>query len=403
MPLYLSAEIQTGTTGDCTWTLDTETGVLTISGIGKMEDYPYDNPSPFNNNKSIETVIINNGVTYIGDNTFAYCSNLTSITIPKTVTLIGYYAFDSCNSLNKVVISDIESWCNMKFQTIGSNPLCQAHHLYNSNNIEITNLVIPNSITSVNDYAFYGCTSLISITIPNSVISIGDQAFSQCPRINTIYSLNPTPPSCFGIKTFSGGSMTAELRDKYDVYNYATLHVPKGCEEAYSSAYEWRYFNKIKEDMEMDGKVYYANLTVKQGTTGYTRQAIKADESYTIYIGSLGDNVVNAVTFNGKDVTDEVVNGYYTTPKIKGESYLSISFEVASDVKDLESNNIKVIGYDGAIQVTNIDEASDVYVYTTDGKLVESIHSAFGDLRLNVPDEQLYIIKVGNRTFKLAL
>ena len=109
-----------------------------------------------------------------------------------------------------------------------------------------------------------------------------------------------------------------------------------GSGEFYSSAYEWRYFNKIKEDMEAGGTVYYANLTVKQGTTGYTRQAVKAAEKYTIFIGSLGDNTVNTVVFNGKDVSNEVVNGYYTTPEIKGESVLSITYETGTAVRSLD-------------------------------------------------------------------
>ena len=164
-----------------------------------------------------------------------------------------------------------------------------------------------------------------------------------------------------------------------------------------------RYFNKIKEDMEADGRVYYANLTVKQGTTGFTRQAMKADEKYTIYIGSLGENKVNTVTFNGKDVTNEVVNGYYTTPEIKGESVLSISFETITSVRSMTLNDVKVSGYNGELNISNIDEPSDVSVYSVDGKLVSTIPSAFGSVNLQVSSEQLYIVKVGNRTYKVAL
>ena len=195
----------------------------------------------------------------------------------------------------------------------------------------------------------------------------------------------------------------SSVRDKYDVYTYTTLHVPMGSGEVYSSAYEWRYFNKIKEDMEANGEVYYANLTVQQGTTGYTRQPVKAAEKYTIYIGSLNGHKVNAVTFNGTDVTNNVINGYYTTPEIKGESVLSISYEVLSAVSSLTLNDVKVTGYNGAIQISNIDKASDVFVYTEDGKLVGNIPSAFGSVSLQVAPEQLYVVKVGTKVMKVAL
>jgi hypothetical protein len=176
-----------------------------------------------------------------------------------------------------------------------------------------------------------------------------------------------------------------------------------GSEELYGAAYEWRYFNKIKEDMEQDGKIYYANLTVKQGTTGYTRQAIKAAEKYTLYIGSIGNNTVNSVLFNGTDVTDQVVDGYFTTPEIKGESVLSISYEVVSDVKSTTLNQVKVTGYNDNINVSQIEESADVSVYTLDGKLVNSIPSVLGSTSIPVSPDQVYIVKVGARTYKIAL
>lgn len=236
--------------------------------------------------------------------------------------------------------------------------------------------------------------------IPASVTDIGSRAFQFCYRLHTIYCLNPTPPTC-GYETFICSEN--DVRDPYDVYTYATLHVPMGSREVYSSAHDWRYFNKIKEDMEVNGNVFYANLTVKQGTTGYTRQAMKADEKYTIYIGALGENKLNAITFNGADVTDQVVNGYYTTPEIKGESVLSISYEVESGVKSQALSQVKVTGYEGEIRIRGIDESADVNVYTADGKLVGSMQSAYGSANIRVSLDQLYLVRVGDRTYKVAL
>lgn len=238
------------------------------------------------------------------------------------------------------------------------------------------------------------------MTIPNSVTSIYNNAFADCYRLTTIYCLNPIPPRN-GVSTFA--CSTDYVRDKFDVYTYATLHVPMGSGELYGSAFEWRYFNKIKEDMEADGRVYYANLTVQQGTTGFTRQAIKASEKYTIYIGSLGQNKVNAVTFNGVDVTDQVANGYYTTPEIKGESVLSVSYETTTSARSIALENVKVTGYNGEISISHIAEPSDVSVYSVDGKLVGNIPSAFGSATLQVPSGQLYVVKVGDRSYKVAL
>ena len=127
----------------------------------------------------LTSVTISNSVTTIGQEAFSSCSSLTSITIPNSVTSIGSHAFLSCSGLTSVHIIDIAAWCNISFSNFGSNPLSFAHHLY-LNGEEVKDLVIPNSVTSIDSYAFSGCSGLTTVTIPNSVTSISEQAFSNC-------------------------------------------------------------------------------------------------------------------------------------------------------------------------------------------------------------------------------
>ncbi len=133
----------------------------------------------------LTSVTIGNSVTSIGDYAFWSCSGLTSVTIPNSVTSIGEEAFDGCSGLTSVHISDIIAWCNIEFGDSDSNPLCYAHHLY-LNGEEVKDLVIPNSVTSIGDYAFYWCSGLTSVTIPNSVTSIGDDAFGGCSGLTSV-------------------------------------------------------------------------------------------------------------------------------------------------------------------------------------------------------------------------
>ncbi len=162
----------------------------------------------FSHCDSLTSVTIGNSVTTIGYDAFSYCDSLTSITIPDSVTTIGARAFLSCGSLSSVTIgngvtsigasafsswissgsvyiTDIAKWCAINFADSHSNPLCDAENLY-LNGALINDLVIPDGVTTIGDYVFYGCGSLTSITIPNSVTTIGSSAFSSCDSLTSI-------------------------------------------------------------------------------------------------------------------------------------------------------------------------------------------------------------------------
>ena len=143
----------------------------------------------------LTSINIPEGVTSIGDLAFYDCSGLTSVTIPNSVTSIGYDAFDGCSSLTSVNISDIEAWCKITFSNGYSNPLSYARHLF-LNGAEIKDLVIPNSVTSIGNSAFYGCSSLTSVIIPEGVTSIGKNAFSGCIGLSVVCN-RMVPPSIY--------------------------------------------------------------------------------------------------------------------------------------------------------------------------------------------------------------
>ena len=135
--------------------------------------------------EGLTSVTIGNSVTSIGYNAFYHCDGLTSITIPNSVTSIGNYAFDGCEGLKEVHINDIAAWCSIGFEGGYANPLFYAQNLYLNNEL-ITELVIPNGVTSIGGVAFYNCSGLTSITIPNSVTSIGESAFYGCSGLTSI-------------------------------------------------------------------------------------------------------------------------------------------------------------------------------------------------------------------------
>ena len=133
------------------------------------------------NNEEIKDLVIPNTVTSIGQYTFYHFSGITSITIPASVRSINSYAFSRCSGLTSIKVESGNSYfdsrnnCNAIIET-GTNRLV----------VGCKNTVIPQTVTSIGDYAFYGSTGLLSITIPNSVTSIGSYAFDRCDNMISI-------------------------------------------------------------------------------------------------------------------------------------------------------------------------------------------------------------------------
>ena len=220
-----SVGASSGTTGDCTWTLD-DNGTLIISGNGKMGNYDvYSSLPPWG--KYIKCVIIENNVTSIGERAFYDCDNLTNITIPDSVTSINTLAFLNCTSLASITIPDsvtsigyaaFEYCTSLASITIPDSVTSIGYHLFegcaslasitvnpnnkkydsrnNCNAIIITDTntliegckttVIPNTVTSIGDWAFEGRTSLASITIPDSVTHLGLGAFAYSGSLTSV-------------------------------------------------------------------------------------------------------------------------------------------------------------------------------------------------------------------------
>ena len=171
--LKADAATKSGKCGDnLTWSLDTDTGVLTVSGTGDMYNWSSVSNVPwYSNRSSVKTVVIGDSVTSIGNYAFNNCTGLTSITIPDSVTSIGDYAFSGCTGLTSVTIGN-------SVTSIGYRAFYYC--------IGLTSVTIPDSVTSIGGSAFENCTGLTSVTIGNSVTSIGYYAFTNC---NNIYLL----------------------------------------------------------------------------------------------------------------------------------------------------------------------------------------------------------------------
>ena len=196
---------------EITWTLSDD-GTLTVSG-GDMPDYYGPDDSPwYSKRDKIKKIVIENGVTRIGNYAFCECNSLTSVTISNSVTSIGECAFHSCRGLSSINISN-----SLTSIGVGAFENCYS----------LTSITIPNSVTSIKCSAFAGCSSLTSISIPNSVTSIGNTAFSRCSSLTSI--------------TIPNSVTSIELRTFSECSNLASVYIPNSVtsigQEAFSSCY----------------------------------------------------------------------------------------------------------------------------------------------------------------------
>ena len=223
--------------------------------------------------KDLNSLTLVNGVTNIDEYAFAFCSAITSISIPSSVTTIGYRAFDSCSSLTEIQVESENT-------VYDSRENCNAI-ISTADNILIVgcqNTIIPNSVTSIGELAFWNCRNLVSIAIPNSIANIGKCAFTGCTGLTSISIPNSvtsieycTFTDCSNLATVViPNSVTkigegaflrcSKLTDVYcyaeqipetdnDIFGYsnleATLHVLKGCMDTYSNAEQWKNFANI--------------------------------------------------------------------------------------------------------------------------------------------------------------
>lgn len=162
-----AATATSGTTGDCTWSLNGT--VLTISGNGKMGDYDTYTPAPWGT--EITNAIIKPGVTHIGKFAFHECTNLTSVIIPKGVKTIGITAFINCSALTGITIPNTVS-------SIGESAFLNCSAL--------KSIALPNSVTSIKYRVFSGCTALEKVTLGNELETIEESAFEACSSLESV-------------------------------------------------------------------------------------------------------------------------------------------------------------------------------------------------------------------------
>ncbi|MBQ8289640.1 MAG: leucine-rich repeat domain-containing protein [Clostridia bacterium] len=214
----------------------------------------------------------------IGNNAFADCESLTKVYFPYDSALdyIGESAFSGCTSLAEVFVDgDISVWCKIVFADAKANPLSMCGDL-KLNGETLLDLIIPDSVSAIHDYAFYGCNKIVSVYIPKEVVTVGSQAFKNCTSLETVTfeedslceSIGTNAfQGCGKIKTmhlpFVGASKTATAASETTLFGYlfgtSSFDNATGVKQYFASSSSKTYYipNSLTEVVVYGSDIFY--------------------------------------------------------------------------------------------------------------------------------------------------
>lgn len=158
------------------------TSIMIPNGVTSIEH------GVFSGCKSLTSVVIPDSVISIGEYVFYSCSSLCSVVLPENITSIGKWSFSNCSSLALITLkaSSIESFCESNINKLLYSAQCLTKRHLLINDMDSTELIVPDSVTTLKDYAFYGCSNIVTITLPETLNQIGEHVFDDCESLQTI-------------------------------------------------------------------------------------------------------------------------------------------------------------------------------------------------------------------------
>lgn len=345
------------------------------------------------------SVVIPEGVTSIGRYAFSGCSSLKRIVIPESINSIGFHAFYECTALEKIIVPNIAAWCGISFMTSVSNPLYYAQHIYSDEETEITDLVIPEGVTSINRYAFSGCKYLTSVTIPSSMTSIGTGAFFGCNGLTKVYCYAEQVP-----ETTSSAFGSTLMRNAF-------LYVPASSIESYKETSPWKRFGTIIALEAMacaKPTISYAGgeLSFNCETEGVTFHSNITDADINSYEG---DKVQLSVTYN---ISVYATKEGYLRSSIATATLCWIDATPTSEgltdedaVTEVKALPVLIQSQGGTISIQGAPEGTQVAIYGTDGKEYGSAICIQGGTTIatSLKPGSIAVVKIGEKAVKVTI
>ena len=421
-------------------------GCNKLASVILPDSVTYIGMAAFYDCKGLTSVTIPGSVTLIGNHAFNGCKGLTSVNLPNGVTSIGYKAFYDCKELTSFTIPDsVTSIGDQAFEGCAG----------------LTSITIPDSVKSIGSGAFNDCTGLTSVTIPNSVTSIGNNIFSRCTGLIQIDvdSNNAVYSSLDGVLF----NKNRTLLVTYPGGIYGQFTIPNSVIDIANSAFS---YCKGLTSVTIPGSVSHIASTAFSNCTGLTSvtipKSVTSIESYAFYgctaltSVTFPDNLISigigafysctgltSVTIPGSviyigeeafdnctglteihcqmkipptitsNVFDNVNKSTCILYVIKESLQLYKQSDVWSDFTNIVEESITPINevslskasvstLDNSIIIQNA-HGETISVYTPSGALLKTVKDTDDYTKIEVPENQIYLVKIANNTYKVAL
>ena len=368
----------------------------------------------FNNCSSLESVRLGSKIEAIGYHSFYQCTNLKDINWQNSIREMYGGAFSGCTSLTDVELSSslesmeasvFEGCSNIISVTINDGCAVIGNSAFERCK-KLETIDIPNSVMTIGINSFDGCTSLTSAFIGDGVKTISKYAFNNCSDLQTVRIGSRVAE--VGYHSFYGCSLLRNI----SVYNIdvpatgdqafnnfnATLKVPAESIDKYKAHEMWGKFSIIEPLTEP--AVY---LSIIQADGGHLKQVVSIRERCTFLVVPEDGWEINAVIFNGEDMTNTLIGNLFITPALAADAVLQVSFQNKTDINTTRADNVKAYGSGNSIVVKGAEVGDIINVYSIDGVLLNSVVADGGELHISAQSGAVYLVKNGDRIIKVAL
>lgn len=405
---------------------------------------------------SIEEIKLPENVEIIGKNVFSYCNNLKILNIPSKVTTFGSSCFHRTNNIQRINIDDFSAWCQIDFKGAGEGEFPVNKLYINNNPISLENLIIPdnvkkignyafgrceeiqhlkipNSVTSIGEYAFYGCKSLIDVEFPSKLSSIKSNSFSYCEKINHIEipesctsiddyafagckNLNTItiPSTCSTIYRLAFGYCD-KITDIYcktqtppnifpdtftkSTFQNAILHVSSNTKKLYQEDDIWRQFEQISENGEKPevSKCDTPTISYRNGKLVFHCNTPNVTYNYDIKNGDAGLGLKTTeryVTLLGKYFISAyaTADGYKPSDIVTGTLYWIDGDLQTDNINHAKTRGVVASCHDGFISISGLENNETVRFFSTDGKLIGSQQAINGEIQYAIDSSTPFVI-----------